>query len=173
MEIGIVEWYLEGVGAKYVWSLFVQGWQKHSITFWLTATLCLLYIWEVKVLGDGLLQICILKGTQSHFCACARFWFLDRRSRIQRCWNGDIERQKSVCIVLNKLWLCPITSHNQRSVNMVLEKCQFVCNRDLSVLISMPFDGTSSGGKCYGPGWRQLSPDSFQKGLENWERTEK
>ena len=32
----------------------------------------------------------------------------------------------------------------------VLVKCQFVCNRVLSVLTSMPFDGTSSGRKCYG-----------------------
>ena len=51
--------------------------------------------------------------------------------------------------------------------------CQFVCNRDLSVLTLMPFDGTSSGGKCYGAGRRRLSFGSFQKGLENRERTEK
>ena len=56
---------------------------------------------------------------------------------------------------------------------MVLAKCQFVCNGDLLVLTSMSFDGTSSGGKCYGIGRRWLSPGSFQKGLENWERTEK
>ena len=31
----------------------------------------------------------------------------------------------------------------------VLVTCQFVYNRDLSVLTSMPFDGTSGGGKCY------------------------
>ena len=37
----------------------------------------------------------------------------------------------------------------------------------------MPFDGTSSGGKCYGAGRRWLSPGSFQQGLENQERTEK
>ena len=55
----------------------------------------------------------------------------------------------------------------------VLVKCQFVCNRHLSVLTSMPFDGTSSGGKCYGAGRRRLSPGSFQKGLENRERNEK
>ena len=46
-------------------------------------------------------------------------------------------------------------------------------NRDLSVLTSMPFDGTSSGGKCYDTGRRQLSFGSFQKGSENRERTEK
>ena len=46
-----------------------------------------------------------------------------------------------------------------------------MCNQDL--LISMPFDGASSGGKCYGAGQRHLSPgDSFQKGSENRERTE-
>ena len=53
----------------------------------------------------------------------------------------------------------------------VLVKCQFVCNRDLSLLTSMPFDRTSSGGKCYSAGRRQLSPGSFQKGSENWEKT--
>ena len=41
------------------------------------------------------------------------------------------------------------------------------------MLISMPFDGTSSGRKCYGAGRRWLSFGSFQKGLENSERTEK
>ena len=41
------------------------------------------------------------------------------------------------------------------------------------MLTSMPFDGTSSGGKCYGAGQRWLSFGSFQKGLENRERTEK
>ena len=41
------------------------------------------------------------------------------------------------------------------------------------MLTSMPFDGTSSGGKCYGIGRRRLSPGNFQKRLENRERTEK
>ena len=41
------------------------------------------------------------------------------------------------------------------------------------MLTSMPFDGTSSGRKCYGAGRRRLSFGSFQKGLENPERTEK
>ena len=41
------------------------------------------------------------------------------------------------------------------------------------MLTSMPFDGTSSGRKCYGAGRRQLSFGSFQKDLENRERTEK
>ena len=41
-----------------------------------------------------------------------------------------------------------------------------MCNRDLSVL-------TSVGGKGYGAGRRRLSFGSFQKGLENGERTEK
>ena len=41
------------------------------------------------------------------------------------------------------------------------------------MLTSMPFDGTLSGRKCYGARRRQLSFGSFQKGLENWERTEK
>ena len=35
------------------------------------------------------------------------------------------------------------------------------------MLISMLFDGTSNGGKCYGAGQRRLSPGSFQKGSEN------
>ena len=34
------------------------------------------------------------------------------------------------------------------------------------MLTSMPFDGTSSGRKCYGAGRRRLSFGSFQKGLE-------
>ena len=37
----------------------------------------------------------------------------------------------------------------------------------------MPFDGTSSGRKCYGAGRKRLSFGSFQKGLENQERIEK
>ena len=44
------------------------------------------------------------------------------------------------------------------------------------MLTSMLFDGTSSGGKCYGLLWRwtkTASFGSFQKGLENRERTEK
>jgi len=41
------------------------------------------------------------------------------------------------------------------------------------VLISMPFDGTSSGGKCYGAGRRRLSLDSFQKGSEKREKDSK
>ena len=41
------------------------------------------------------------------------------------------------------------------------------------MLTSMPFDGTSSGGKCYSAARRRLSPGSFQKGSENRERTEK
>jgi len=44
---------------------------------------------------DAELIFIAIKGTQSRFCACARFWFLDRRSRIQRCGNGDIELQNS------------------------------------------------------------------------------
>ena len=46
-------------------------------------------------------------------------------------------------------------------------------NRDLSVLISMSFDGASSEGKRYSAGKRRLSPGSSQKGSENRERTEK
>ena len=36
----------------------------------------------------------------------------------------------------------------------------------------MLFDEALSGGKRYGTGQRHLSPDSFQKGSENWKRTE-
>ena len=46
-------------------------------------------------------------------------------------------------------------------------------NQDLSVLISMPFDGASSEGERYGAGQRQLSPGRFKKGSENPERIEK
>ena len=38
---------------------------------------------------------------------------------------------------------------------------------DLSVLISMPFDIASSGGKRYGAGQRRLTSGSFQEFLEN------
>ena len=41
------------------------------------------------------------------------------------------------------------------------------------MLISMPFDGTSSGRKCYDAGRRRLSFGSFHRGLENRERIEK
>ena len=41
------------------------------------------------------------------------------------------------------------------------------------MLTSMPFDGTSSRGECYGAGRGRLSHGSFQKGLENRESTEK
>ena len=51
--------------------------------------------------------------------------------------------------------------------------CQFVCNQDLSVLISKQFDGASSGGKRYDAGQRHLSPGGFQEASENRERTEK
>ena len=77
---------------------------------------------------------------------------------------------KSVCIVLNQLWLSPKTSQNQRSVITVLIKCQFACNRDLSVLTSMPFDGTPSLGKCYGAGGGRLSPAAFRKVQKNGKR---
>ena len=50
----------------------------------------------------------------------------------------------------------------------------FVCNRDLSLLIPVPFDGASSGGKGYGTGQRRLSlGGSFRKRSENLERIEK
>ena len=45
--------------------------------------------------------------------------------------------------------------------------------RVLSVLTSKPFDGTSNGRNCYGAWRRRLSFGSFQRGLENRERTEK
>ena len=48
-----------------------------------------------------------------------------------------------------------------------------MCNQDLSVIISIPFDGASSGGRRYGSRQRRLCPGSFQKGSENWEWTEK
>ena len=48
-----------------------------------------------------------------------------------------------------------------------------MCNQDLSVLISMPFDGASSGEKRYGDGQRRLSPGSFQKGSKNREDLKK
>ena len=51
-----------------------------------------------------------------------------------------------------------------------------MCNRNLSVLTSMPFDGTLSGGKCYGLFWRCTKTTSFwqlSERFKNRERTEK
>ena len=42
-------------------------------------------------------------------------------------------------------------------------KCQFVCNRDLSVLTSMPFDGTSNGGSDMGLNEDGFLPAAFRK----------
>ena len=120
----------------------------------------------------NLWQLTLLK---EHYHVFAHAQEFDFRTglRIQRCWNW------------HRAFTNPFASS---SINFgftlkllrikdqwytVLVKCQFVCNRVLSVLTSMPFDRTLSGRKCYGGGWRQLSFGSFQKGLENWERTEK
>ena len=114
-----------------------------------------------------------VKGTQSRFCACARVWFLNRRSRIQRCgnWHRAFTNPFASSSINFGFALKLLRIKDQWYT--ILVKCQFVCNRDLSVLTSMPFDGTSSGGKCYGAGRRRLSFGSFQNGLENRERTEK
>ena len=51
--------------------------------------------------------------------------------------------------------------------------CQFVCNQDLSVLISKQFDGASSGGKRYGAGQRRFSTGGFQKSSKSRDWAEK
>ena len=113
----------------------------------------------------------LFKGTKSRFCACVRVWFLNRRLRIQRCgnWYRAFTNPFASSSINFGFALKPLRIKDQWYT--VLVKCQFVCNRDVSVLTSMPFDGTSSGGTYYGAGRRRLSPGSFQKGLENRERT--
>ena len=112
-------------------------------------------------------KLIAFKGTQSRLCACARVWFLFRRSRIQRCenWYRAFTNPFASSSINFGFALKLLRIKDQWDT--VLIKCQFVCNRDLSVLTSMPFGWTSSGGKCYGAGRRRLSPGSFQKGLEN------
>ena len=69
------------------------------------------------------------------------------------------------------VWLCPKTSQNQRlvihgssKVPLLVVKCQFVSNRDFSVLNSMPFEGASSGGKRYdGQDKDTFLPATFRK----------
>ena len=114
-----------------------------------------------------------VKGTQSRFCARARVWFLNRRLRIQRCgnWHRAFTNPFASSSINFGFVLKLLRIKDQWYT--VLVKCQFVRNRDLSVLTSMPFDETSSGGRCYGAGRRRLSFGSFQKGLESRERTEK
>ena len=114
-----------------------------------------------------------VKGTQSRFCACVRVWFLNRRLRIQICenWYRAFTNPFASSSINFGFTLKVFRIKDQWYT--VLVKCQFVCNWDVSVLTSMPFDGTSSGGKCYGAGRRRLSLGSFQQGLENRERTEK
>ena len=114
-----------------------------------------------------------LKGTLSRFCACARVWFFDRGLRIQRCENWYRAFTNSFATSSINFGFALKLLRIKDQWYTVLVKCQFVCNRDLSVLTSMPFDGISSGGKFYGAGRRRLSPGSFQQGLENRERTEK
>ena len=111
-------------------------------------------------------EIIFVQGTLPRFCSCARVWF-------QRCgnWHRAFTNLFASSSINFGFALKLLRIKDQW--DMVLVKCQSVCNRDLSVLTSMPFDGTSSGGKCYGAGRRQLSPSSFQQGLENRERTEK
>ena len=116
--------------------------------------------------------LCV-KGTQSCFCACARVWFLNRRLRIQ--WRGNWHRAFTNPFASSSIdfgFALKLLRIKDQWYT-VLVKCQFVCNRDFSVLTSIAFDGTSSGGRCYGAGRRWLSFGNFQKGLENWERTEK
>ena len=98
---------------------------------------------------------------------------MNRGSRIQRCgnWHRAFTNPFASSSVNFGFALKLLRIKDQWYT--VLVKCQFVFNRVLSVLISMPFDGTSSERKCYGAGQRRLSFGSFQKGLKNRERTEK
>ena len=115
----------------------------------------------------------LVKGTQSRFCTCARFWFLDRMSRIQRC--------EKWCRTLKNLFTSPlvyyiITLNLLRIVYywyLVYVKFIFVWNCDFLLSFSMSFDGASRGGKRYGAGRRLLSPGTFLKSSDNWERSKK
>ena len=95
------------------------------------------------------------------------------RSRIQRCENWYRAFTNTFTSSSINFGFALKLLRIKDQWDTVLVKCQFVCNRDLLVLTSMLFDRTSSEGKCYGAGRRWLSPGSFQKGLENWERTVK
>ena len=108
-------------------------------------------------------MVSYIKGTQSLFYACARVWFLFRRSRIQRCenWYRAFTNPFASSSINFGFALTLLRIKDQW--HTVLVKCQFVCNRDLSVLTSMPFGWTSSGGKCYGAERRRLSPAAFSK----------
>ena len=147
-------------------------WQNHeelfkSNSFSLNLQFCFTAT-DIRV-KSFFLKFCL----KSRFSACARVWFLFRRSRIQRCenWYRAFTNPFASSSINFGFALKLLRIKDQWDT--VLVKCQFVCNRDLSVLTSMPFDRTSSGGKCYGTGRRRPSPGSFQKGLENRERTEK
>ena len=115
----------------------------------------------------------VFKGTQSRFCACARLWFLNGGLRIQNCgdWHIALTNPFASSSVIFVFALKLLRIKGQWYT--VLVKCQFVCNRGLSVLTSMPFDGTSSGGKCYGGGRRRLSfwqlSERFRKSGKDWE----
>ena len=139
-----------------------------------STTRLLAIIWKlhvrVQILQWGQSPI---KGTQSHFCACTRVWFLNRWLRIQRCGNWYRAFTNPFALSSINFGFALKLLRIKDQWYTVLVKCQFVCNRDISVLTSMPFDGTSSGGECYDAGRRRLSPGSFQKGLENRETTEK
>ena len=132
-----------------------------------------LLCWNVKIMKIWKPLCKSIKGTRSRFCACSRVWFLNRWLRIQRFrnWYGAFTNPFASSSINFGFALKLLRIKDQWYT--VLVKCQFVCNWDVSVLTSMPFDGTSTGGKCYGAGRRRLSPGSFQKGLENRERTEK
>ena len=99
--------------------------------------------------------------------------FFNRRLRIQRCrkWYTAFTNPFASSSINFGFALKLLRIKDQWYT--VLVKCQFVCNRHLSVLTSMPFNGTSSGGKCYGAGRRRLPFGSSPKGLENRETTEK
>ena len=112
-----------------------------------------------------------VRGPQSRFDFT--FWFLNRRLRIQRRGNWYRAFTNPFASSSINFGFALKLFRIKDQWYTVLVKCQFVCNWDVSVLPSMPFDGTSSGGKCYGAGRRRLSPGSFQKGLENREGTEK
>ena len=118
---------------------------EHVINF-LTSYVTIAILWAATTFNFS------FKGTLSRFWACARVWFLNRWLRIQRCGNW------------RRAFTNPFAS---ASINFgFVLKLLRIKDQWYTVLVltSMPFDGTSSGGKCYGAGRRRLSFGTFQKG---------
>ena len=83
-----------------------------------------------------LVLVYVFKGTQSRFCACARVWFLNRRLTIQRGGNWYRAFTNPFASSSINFGFALKLLRIKDQWYKVLVKCQFVCNRDLSVLTS-------------------------------------